>query len=116
VALGRGGPAPDETLIAALRKAHAMLHLDRDGRPLIASAPVSPYEGRILRLAFLDPALQDDVFAGRQPTHITLERLMKSEFPLSWMRQREGLDWRWRESVIARNKPDMPTSEPVMGD
>lgn len=48
----------DAVLIAALRKAHDMVALDKKGMPLISSAPASPYLRRVVRLAFLAPDLQ----------------------------------------------------------
>ena len=93
VAAAQDRAVSDEPLIGALRKAHAMLDRDRDGYPCLEVAPTSPYEGRLLRLAFLDPALQRDIVAGRQPPHINLERLMKRDIPLGWSRQRETLGW-----------------------
>ena len=93
IAAGQTDSDPDETLIAALRKAHAMLGRAPDGHPSIAAAPDSPYERRILRLAFLAPDIQRDILAGRQPAHLNLEHLMKREIPLSWDRQRQALGW-----------------------
>jgi hypothetical protein len=57
---------PDPTLIAALRKAHRMTERER-GMPTVAASPVSPYDRRILRLAFLAPDLQREIIAGLQP-------------------------------------------------
>ena len=93
IAAGQTDSDPDETLIGALRKAHAMLGRDQDGHPSIATAPDSPYERRILRLAFLAPDIQRDILAGRQPAHLNLEHLMKREIPLAWDRQRQALGW-----------------------
>lgn len=78
----------DPVLIAALRRAHAMVDVDRRGMPLIASAPASPYLRRLVRLAFLAPDLQRAILDGRQPLALTLERLMYSEIPLSWSDQK----------------------------
>ena len=54
---------PDPVLIAVLRRAHAMLGSER-GQPVIHTAPVSPYERMILRLAFLAPDIQRDILKG----------------------------------------------------
>jgi site-specific DNA recombinase len=80
---------PDPVLIAALRKAHRLL--GKDGT--ILSAPRSPYERRLLRLAFLAPAIQRDILAGRQPRHANLDFLLKAEIPLSWAGQHRHLRW-----------------------
>jgi hypothetical protein len=84
---------PDDTLIAALRRAHAMIGRDRDGRPYVEAAPASHHDRRILRLAFLAPDLQRDILAGRQPSRINLEQLTKLDIPLAWDRQRQALRW-----------------------
>lgn len=81
---------PDPVLVAALRKAHAMLKTER-GMPVITSVPTSPYDSNILRLAFLAPDIQRAFLEGRQPHHLNLETLKKIELPLSWARQRAAL-------------------------
>lgn len=83
---------PDRTLIAGLRKAHAMIRRQR-GLPMIATAPESRYERELLRLAFLAPDLQRDILAGRQPPTLTLEKLRHIEIPLCWSRQKQVLGW-----------------------
>ncbi|GGD43218.1 recombinase family protein [Croceicoccus pelagius] len=88
----KSSSAPNEKLIAALRRAHGMLGRDR-GMPILQSAPVSPYERKILRLAFLAPDIQRDIIAGRQPPHVNLERLVKTDIPLAWSEQRRSLGW-----------------------
>ncbi len=76
------------------------------GHPSIAAASDSPYERRILRLAFPAPDIQRDILAGRQPAHLNLEHLMKREIPLSWDRQRQALGWSRRSaaSLLWRKK------------
>jgi site-specific DNA recombinase len=83
-------PQPDRVLIAALRKAHAMLANDR-GLPTMEAAPTSPYDRNILRLAFLAPDIQQAILDGRQPHHLNLETLKSTDLPLSWSQQREML-------------------------
>lgn len=91
IVLGKRQPREqDRTLIAALRRAHASVQKDR-GMPLVQSAPTSPYERRIQRLAFLAPDIQHAMIAGSQPAGLNLERLVKCELPISWQRQRELL-------------------------
>lgn len=84
---------PDRVLIAALRKAHAMLSTER-GLPTIGAAPTSPYDRGILRLAFLAPDIQQAILDGRQPHHLNLEALKSIELPLSWSQQRDVLRFR----------------------
>ncbi|OYU74880.1 MAG: hypothetical protein CFE32_16340 [Alphaproteobacteria bacterium PA3] len=86
-------PQPDRVLIAALRKAHAMLSTER-GLPLMEATPTSPYDRNILRLAFLAPDIQQAILDGRQPHHLNLEALKNLELPLSWSQQREVLRFR----------------------
>ncbi|MGB7418157.1 MAG: hypothetical protein WA918_03155 [Erythrobacter sp.] len=87
---GTPPPEPDPVLIAALRKAHAMLRTERT-LPLIDAAPSSPYDRNILRLAFLAPDIQRAILAGRQPFALNLEALKKTTIALCWSKQREAL-------------------------
>ncbi|MCW1403977.1 recombinase family protein [Novosphingobium sp. MW5] len=84
---------PDPVLIAALRKAHRMLECDGGGRPVLHASPTSGYERRLVRLAFLAPAIQADILAGRQPRHVNLEALIKADIPPGWDDQRTTLRW-----------------------
>jgi len=92
IVTGRWTPRPDRTLIAGLRRAHAMVRRHR-GMPLVDTAPVSRYERELLRLAFLAPDLQRDILAGRHPPTLTLETLRHMEIPLCWSEQRKALGW-----------------------
>ena len=83
-------PQPDPVLIAALRKAHAMLRKER-GMPIMEASPSSPYDRNILRLAFLAPDIQRAILDGRQPLDLNLEKLKKMEIPLAWSQQRQAL-------------------------
>ena len=87
---GHRPPQPDPVLIAALRKAHAMIRTQR-GMPMIDTAPTSPYDRNILRLAFLAPDIQKAILEGRQPQHLNLETLKKTTIPLAWTEQRKAL-------------------------
>jgi site-specific DNA recombinase len=84
--------SPDPTLIAALRKANRIAARE-SGMPIVRSAPESPYERKILRLAFLAPDLQRDIIAGLHPSEFNLERFMKTDVPLAWPEQRIALGW-----------------------
>lgn len=83
-------PQPDPVLIAALRKAHSMLRTER-GLPVIETAPASPYDRSILRLAFLAPDIQRAILDGRQPRRLNLEALKQIDIPLAWSNQRQVL-------------------------
>lgn len=85
------GTDPDPKLIAALRRAHAMVDRDVRGQPVITAAPALPYERRLLRLAFLAPDIQKAILAGRQPRRLNLEALVQSDLPLTWSAQRIAL-------------------------
>lgn len=95
-------PLADRVLIAALRKAHAMLTTER-GLPMMEAAPTSPYDRNILRLAFLPPDIQQAILDGRQPHHLNLVTPKSIELPLSWSGQRELLQIRpWRNRLLWR--------------
>ena len=85
------GTDPDATLIAALRKARALLAKDAHGLPVIESAPGSPYERKILSLGLLAPDIQRAILDGRQPAALNLERLIHGDIPLGWAQQRQLL-------------------------
>jgi DNA invertase Pin-like site-specific DNA recombinase len=77
----------DPAMIAALRRAHAMVGRDAHG-PILTAAPDSQYARRLAGLALLAPDIQRDLLAGCQPPHLTLARLMAVEAPLDWAEQR----------------------------
>jgi site-specific DNA recombinase len=77
----------DTALIKALRAAHRMMDCDDNGLPILHTAPVSPYERRLIRLAFLAPELQAAILAGRQPAGLTLAQLMRMPIPALWRAQ-----------------------------
>lgn len=85
------GPATrcDEVMIDALRRAHAMVRLDRKRLPTCDNAPSTLYERRLLRLAFLAPDLQVAILEGRQPAHLNLEQLIEQPLPICWHEQRQ---------------------------
>jgi hypothetical protein len=80
--------APDTTLVAALRRAHSMVDKDATGQPVLYAAPTSPYDRRILNLAFLAPDIQRAIIEGTLPARINLEHLIHCDFPLDWDAQR----------------------------
>ena len=91
IVLGKRNPGQrDRTLIAALRRAHRMASSER-GMPIFETAPGSPYDNRIQRLVFLAPDIQRAIIEGRQPAGLNLERLVKTNLPLSWNEQRKAL-------------------------
>ena len=56
---------------------------------LAKSENISPsFVSRILRLAYLSPALVEAILDGSYPAHLTMKDLMEP-FPMEWERQRE---------------------------
>jgi hypothetical protein len=84
---------PDPSLIKALRKARAMVTKDATGMPIIAAAPPSPYDRKLIRMAFLAPDIQRDILGGRQPYDLTLEQMIRMDIPHGWADQRRVLGW-----------------------
>ena len=81
----------DPVLIKALRTAHALVEKDAAGMPVLYASPASPYLRRLVRLAFLAPDLQRMILAGRQPTTLTLERLMTADMAIDWGAQAQRI-------------------------
>ena len=80
--------APDTTLNAALRRAHAMVAKGQIGQPALYATPTSPYLRRILRLALLAPDIQRSIIEETLPPRFNLEHLVHSEIPLDCEAQR----------------------------
>jgi hypothetical protein len=53
-----------------------------------ARGPSSPYLSKLYRLGMLAPDIQAAILTGRQPRHLTLQQLLDSEIPVSWVDQR----------------------------
>ena len=83
---------PGPVLIAALRKAHAMLSQE-GGLPTMDAGPASRYDANILRLAFLAPDIQRDILDGRQPASLNVQTFRKIDLPLAWSQQRTALGY-----------------------
>ena len=81
------GNRPDLVVVRALRSAHAMLHQDDAGLPVLVTAPDTPYRRRLVRLAFLAPEIQRAIVEGRQSAGLTLAGLLKGPMPLDWSQQ-----------------------------
>lgn len=94
IAVSAGKPARniDPVLVAALRKAHAMVTWER-GLPTMQAGPPSRYDTNILRLAFLSPDIQRDILDGRQPVSLTLQSFKSIAVPLAWSKQRKVLGY-----------------------
>lgn len=101
VVLPQGAEPPaksqrDPVLIAALRKAHRIASgigwraADGSLQSLEVEAPKNAYDRKLCRLAFLAPSIQRAILEGRQPTNLTLDRLLQP-FPPCWREQRRLL-------------------------
>ena len=85
-----------EPLVTALARAFHWQELIDQGRyrsvtELAAALGVDrSYVGRILRLTLLAPDIIELIVAGREPSGLSLERLVKA-MPVEWEEQRRGL-------------------------
>ena len=77
----------DARLIAALKRAHTLISRDGKGLPIANAAPATPYERKLVRLAFLSPSIQQRILYGDQPAGMTLSSLLEDDIPLSWDQQ-----------------------------
>ncbi|NDV89510.1 hypothetical protein GTW51_22990 [Aurantimonas aggregata] len=82
----------DSSMIKAIARGHRWKSLLEAGAfasmaELAAAEKINPsYLSRILRLTLLSPSLTQAILDGRQPSTVTLDRLMQP-FPLEWDRQ-----------------------------
>jgi DNA invertase Pin-like site-specific DNA recombinase len=88
IIVGDREPAPDRTLVRALALAHAWSSDLRRGKALSQIAAATTHSESYIRtrsqLAFLSPTIQRAIFEGRQPTDLTLERIVRKPVPLDW--------------------------------
>ncbi|MDQ2088948.1 hypothetical protein [Marimonas arenosa] len=91
IIVGDREPQPDRTLLRALSQAHAWTAELRNGKPLSEIAAATTHSESYIRtrsqLAFLSPAIQSAILEGRQPTNLTLERIIRKPVPLDWNAQ-----------------------------
>ncbi|MBC6718826.1 hypothetical protein H9Q09_21890 [Aurantimonas sp. DM33-3] len=86
----------DSSMIKAIARGHRWKGLLEAGTfaslaELAAAEKINPsYLSRILRLTLLSPSLIQAILDGRQPSTVTLDRLMQP-FPLEWDRQERVL-------------------------
>lgn len=87
----------DPKLIKALQRAHQIAGglgwRSRDGSLDTSElmSPISYYDRKLCRLAFLAPDIQRRIFEGRQPPSLNLERLFARPIPTCWNAQRRLL-------------------------
>jgi DNA invertase Pin-like site-specific DNA recombinase len=96
----QSGPASgrmDRSLVKAIAWAHDLRHrLERSGdigvRDLAREDGCSrPYVIRMIKLAYLAPAITQSILNGTQPPHLTLADLMRRDIPVDWTEQRRAL-------------------------
>jgi DNA invertase Pin-like site-specific DNA recombinase len=90
---------PDENLIKMLQRAHFFLGelTDESGRSISEVAAANKIDrsdfSRVLRLAFLSPAITDRIVAGTQLPELTAQKLSRIPgLPHSWVEQCELFD------------------------
>ncbi|MEJ6391241.1 recombinase family protein [Gymnodinialimonas ulvae] len=88
---GARQPAPDNTLVRALRHAHLWADQLKTGTPMVQiaeEAKVSArYVAKLVPLTGLSPRIQSAIIAGSQPIDMTLESLVRRPPPLDWAEQ-----------------------------
>lgn len=88
---GETTPAPDATLIRALRNAHDWVAQMKTGTSIkqIASTTTisESYITRIVPMAFLSPRIQQAILSGSQPAELTLETIARCKLPMDWQAQ-----------------------------
>lgn len=88
IIVGDRAPQPDRTLLRALSQAHAWVADLRGGKPLGEIAAATRHSESYIRtraqLAYLAPSIQGAILEGRQPAHLTLERIIRKPVPLDW--------------------------------
>ncbi len=88
IVVGDREPEPDRTLLRTLSQAHAWTADLRSGKPLSEIAAAISHSESYIRtrsqLAFLSPQIQGAILEGRQPTNLTLERIIRKPVPLDW--------------------------------
>jgi site-specific DNA recombinase len=82
-----------KSIVSALRRGHADL-VALSASPMTpadqlkhASAPSTQHDRRVARLAYMAPALQREILAGRISDQLMLRRLLKTPMPLAWADQ-----------------------------
>ena len=88
IVVGDREPEPDRTLLRALARAHSWTADLRTGKLLSEIAATSNHSESYVRtraqIAFLSPVIQLAILDGRQPTDLTLERIVRKPMPLNW--------------------------------
>jgi site-specific DNA recombinase len=101
LALGDAPPGAtarvDPVLIGGLKRAHAILARlgatpqSKPDELVEARGPADPYLRKLYPIAMLAPDIQRAILAGAQPHSLTLQHLLDSDIPASWVDQRARL-------------------------
>ncbi|MBJ6370757.1 recombinase family protein [Sedimentitalea arenosa] len=98
IVAGTRAPAPDATMIRALRNAHRWAAALKSGTPLTRLATDEKtserYAARIIALSGLSPRIQAAILDGTQPMDLTLKRLLATSLPLDWRDQEQAFGFR----------------------
>ena len=84
----------DNSMVKILARAHRWHRKLFDGSyssidELADAERINPsYVSRVLRMAYLSPAIVEAILDGQFPTHLTMKDLMEP-FPMDWTAQRE---------------------------
>ncbi len=82
----------DNTMVKAIARGfrwHKMLYEGAYAtiEDLSAAEKINPsYVSRVMRLAFLSPAIVEAILEGKQPAHLTMKDLLRP-FPVDWAKQ-----------------------------
>jgi DNA invertase Pin-like site-specific DNA recombinase len=91
IVIGDRAPQPDQTLLRGLARAHGWISDVRNGKSLDQIAAATRHADSYIRtraqLAFLSPSIQHAILEGRQPSDLTLEKIMRKPIPLDWAKQ-----------------------------
>jgi hypothetical protein len=91
-AVARREATVDNTMVKVLARGFRWQRLLYDGtyatiEDMAAAEKINPsYISRLMRLAYLSPAIVEAILDGRHPAHLTMKDLMHP-FPLEWAAQ-----------------------------
>lgn len=91
-AVARREATIDNTMVKVIARGFRWQRLLYEGayatiEDMAAAEKINPsYISRIMRLAYLAPAIVEAILEGRQPAHLTMKDLM-APFPLDWTEQ-----------------------------
>ena len=107
-------PAQEPLVMALARAFHWQELIDSEKYPSIIELADAlgidrSYVGRIMRLTLLAPVIVEAIAEGREPSGLSLERLVK-RMPMLWEEQRRRFGFRHNASVPAIPRQRRPTA------